>query len=135
MGDTVSPNIFPTLRYRDASAALEWLVRAFGFEEKAVFRDDDGAIQHAELRLGTGIVMFGPHRPAGWLGGKELDPLASPGIYIVVNDPEAHHDRAVAAGAEIVRELTDEDYGSREYSARDLDGYLWSFGTYDPYAS
>jgi uncharacterized glyoxalase superfamily protein PhnB len=130
------PNIFPALRYRDADAAIAWLGRAFGFEERAVHRDDAGVVQHAELQLGSGIVMLGQHRDGGWFGGREPDPLASTiGIYAVVGDVDAHHARARAAGAEIVRELTDQDYGAREYSARDLEGNLWSFGTYDPYAA
>jgi uncharacterized glyoxalase superfamily protein PhnB len=126
-------NIVPALRYRDASAAIDWLSRAFGFEEKAVHRAADGTVQHAELRLGAGMIMLGERRDDGFLGGTAPDPLASPlSLYVVVDDPDAHHDRAAAAGAEIVREPADEDYGSREYSARDLDGNLWSFGTYDP---
>lgn len=136
MSDNTHPNIFPALRYRDASAAIEWLCRAFGFEEKAVHRAGDGTVQHAELRLGAGIVMLGEHREDGFLGGTAADPLASPiSLYVVVDDPDAHHERAVAAGAEIVRGLRDEDYGSREYSARDLDGNLWSFGTYGPFTT
>ena len=127
MSATTHPNIFPALRYRDASAALEWLPRAFDFEEKAVHRGEDGTIHHAELRLGAGMIMFGQHREGGWPGGTAPDPLASPlSLYVVVDDPDAHHDRAQAAGAEIVRELADMDYGSREYSARDLEGNLWS---------
>ena len=77
--------------------------------------------------------MLGQHSPEGWMGGSAPDALASTiSIYIVVPDPDAHHERAVAAGAQVVRELDDMDYGSREYSARDLDGNLWSFGTYQP---
>jgi uncharacterized glyoxalase superfamily protein PhnB len=130
------PNIFPTLRYADASAALDWLKRAFGFEEKAVYRGEDGTIHHAELRLGAGLIMLGQSRPDDWTGGATLDPHGSPqGIYVVVDDPDAHHDRAVAAGAQIMRPLVDQDYGSREYSVRDLEGNRWSFGTYDPYAT
>jgi uncharacterized glyoxalase superfamily protein PhnB len=136
MPDATHPNIFPALRYKDANAAVDWLQRAFGFEEKEVYRGDDGIVHHAELRLGTGLVMFGQHKDDGWLGGKAPDALASTqSIYVVVADPDAHHDNAKAAGAEIVRPLTDEDYGSREYSARDLEGNLWSFGTYDPYTT
>jgi uncharacterized glyoxalase superfamily protein PhnB len=135
MTSTAHPNIFPALRYSDANAAIEWLKQAFGFEEKTVYRGDDGEVNHAELALGEGIVMLGERRPDGWLGGGAPDARASTvSIYIVVADPDAHYERARAAGTEIVRELTDEDYGSREYSARDLDGNLWSFGTYDPYA-
>ena len=127
--------VFPALRYADANVAIEWLGRAFGLREHNVYRDDDGNVGHAELRLegGGGIVMLGQHSPEGWMGGSAPDALASTvSIYIVVPDPDAHHERAVAAGAQVVRELDDMDYGSREYSARDLDGNLWSFGTYQP---
>jgi uncharacterized glyoxalase superfamily protein PhnB len=130
------PSIYPALRYTDANAAVAWLGQAFGFEEKAVFRDDDGTVQHAELRLGNGMVMLGQHRPGGFFGDDPPDPAAAAqSIYVVVEDPDAHHDRARAAGADIARGLVDQDYGSREYSARDLEGNLWSFGTYDPFAA
>jgi uncharacterized glyoxalase superfamily protein PhnB len=121
------PNIFPALRYRDANAALQWLRRAFGFTEKAVYRGDDGTVHHAELQLGAGMIMLG-ERP-------DATPSEAQTIYVVVEDPDAHHERASAAGAEIVRRLEDMDYGSREYSARDPEGHVWSFGTYDPYGS
>jgi uncharacterized glyoxalase superfamily protein PhnB len=125
--------IFPALRYRDADAALIWLQEAFGFCEHAVHRDAAGVLAHAELRLGGGLIMLGEYDPAGWFGGSPPDPLASTvSLYIVVDDPDAHHARAAAAGASIVRELIDQPYGSREYSARDCEGNLWSFGTYDP---
>jgi uncharacterized glyoxalase superfamily protein PhnB len=132
----MNPNIFPALRYRDASAAIEWLTRVFGFEEKAAHRGDDGVVHHAELRLGAGMIMLGQHRPEGWFGDSEPSPDASPtGVYVVLEDVDAHYQRARAEGADIFRELTDQDYGSREYSARDLEGNRWSFGTYDPYAA
>jgi uncharacterized glyoxalase superfamily protein PhnB len=135
MPDANRPNIFPALRYRDPDAAIAWLKEAFGFEEKAVYRDDRGVVQHAELRLGAGIVMLGPVREEGFMGGKAAEPLASPiSIYAAVGDADAHYERARAAGAQIVRELAEMEYGSREYSVRDLEGNLWSFGTYDPYA-
>ncbi|MFZ0043257.1 MAG: VOC family protein [Solirubrobacteraceae bacterium] len=128
------PNIFPAVRYRDADAALEFLKSAFGAQEKDVFRDDAGLIRHAELRFGAGIVMLGQYSEEGWMGGDPPRPLASTvSLYIVVGDPDEHCARARAAGAQIVRELVDEPYGSREYSARDPEGNLWSFGTYDPY--
>lgn len=134
LSQALRPNIFPVLRYRDAQAALDWLKRAFDFQEKAVHRGEDGTIHHAELRLGDGLIMFGQHDDGGWMGGDPPNALASTlSIYAVVADPDAHHDRAKAAGAQIVRDLADQPYGSREYSARDLEGNLWSFGTYDPY--
>jgi uncharacterized glyoxalase superfamily protein PhnB len=126
------PNIFPALHYRDPNAALEWLKRAFGFEEKAVYRGEDGQIHHAELRLGDGLVMFGG-MPADAPSPDGAQPAVT--IYVVVTDPDRHYERARAAGAEIVRELTDQPYGSREYSARDPEGNQWSFGTYDPYGA
>ena len=120
-----TPNVYPFLRYADADAALEWLGRAFGFKERAVYRSDDaaGTIHHAEIALGPGIVMFGPGDP-----GEH-------GIYVAVEDADAHYQQAKAAGAEIVREIEDTDYGSREYTARDLEGNVWSFGTYRPTVS
>ena len=120
-----APNIFPGLRYRDERAAMDWLARAFGFERHALFTDDDGAVVHAEMRLGPGIVMLGaaPECAEGF------------NIYVYVEDVDAHHARARAAGAEIVRALADTSYGSREYGARDLDGHHWYFGNYRPAAS
>jgi uncharacterized glyoxalase superfamily protein PhnB len=122
------PNIFPALRYRDGHAAIDWLVRAFGFEATAVFDTPDGGVGHAELRLGPGVIG---------LNSANSTPSASPwsgvgqGIYVCVQGVDAHHDRAKAAGAEIVTPLTDQSYGSREYAVRDPAGHLWGFGTYD----
>ena len=131
----MNPNIFPTLRYRDANAAIEWLKDVFGFEEKAVYRGDDGAVMHAELRLGAGLIMLGQHRPGGFFGDAEPSADTSPAaIYVVLEDVDAHHARAKERGADVFRDLVDQDYGSREYGARDLEGNRWSFGTYDPYA-
>ena len=129
----MSTNIFPALRYRDADAALDFLKKAFGFEEQAVHHGEDGSIGHAELRLGAGIIMFGTFRADGWLGGGKPDPLASTiSLYVVVEDPAQHYERAKAEGARIVRPMETMDYGSVEYSVRDPEGHLWSFGTYDP---
>lgn len=136
MTDQRRPSIFPAIRYRDADAAVDFLTRAFGATEKAVHRGDDGAIQHAELALGAGLVMLGQYSKEGWMGGDRPRPLASTvSIYVVIEDPDRHRAVAGEAGATIVRELVDMDYGSREYSARDPEGNLWSFGTYGPYAT
>jgi uncharacterized glyoxalase superfamily protein PhnB len=123
-------NIYPVLRYRDAHAAIDFLCEAFGFERHAVYESADGAVEHAQLSRGSGMVMlstegdgddrgYGKHAGQGWL-------------YVVVADSDAHYARAKAAGAEIIRELEDKDYGSRDYSAKDPEGNIWSFGTYDP---
>jgi uncharacterized glyoxalase superfamily protein PhnB len=132
----MSPSIIPAVRYRDADAGVQFLVSAFGAEEKEINRDDEGVIRHAELRLADGLVMVGQYSEDGWLGGDAPRPLSSTiSLYIVVADPDTHHERSTAAGARVVRELEDTSYGSREYSVRDPEGNLWSFGTYDPYAA
>ena len=82
----------------------------------------------------AGPVMVGQYLGDGWLGGEAPRPLSSTvSIYVVVDDPDRHRAVAAQAGANMVRELEDMDYGSREYSVRDPEGNLWSFGTYDPY--
>jgi uncharacterized glyoxalase superfamily protein PhnB len=122
---------FPILRYRDAHAAIEFLERAFGFERKAVYEGADGTVDHAELAFGGGVVMLGSVRDSEW--SRQAPPPGSGAVYVVVkNDVDAHHDRAKAAGAEIVYGPVDQDYGSRDYAARDPEGNLWSFGTYAP---
>lgn len=124
--DAPPPTVWPTLRSPDARALIDFLVAAFGFVEVAAF-DDDGVIQHAQLAWPEGGgVMLGDERP-GTDWGKQPGTGAS---YVVTAHPDAVHDRAVAAGAEIIRPLTDQEYGSREFIARDRDGNLWSFGTY-----
>ena len=131
----MSQTIFPALIYRDADAALAFLTAAFDAQHTAVYRDDGGRIHHAELRIAGGLIMLGEYSQSRWIG-EPLAPLGSPtGLYIVVPDPDAHYARARAAGAEIIRELVDQPYGSREYTARDPEGNRWSFGSYDPTTS
>jgi uncharacterized glyoxalase superfamily protein PhnB len=125
--------IFPALHYRDADAAIGFLKTAFGFDEKAVHRAPDNSVQHAELLLGDQLVMLGQYPAEGAMGGHPFDALASTiSLYLLVENPDTHLKRAQESGATIVREIEDTDYGSREYSARDPEGNLWSFGTYDP---
>lgn len=129
--------IIPTLRYRDAAAALDWLCRAFGFEKHMVVPGDDGSIAHAQLVFGNGMVMLGSARDDDF--GKLQKPPALGGAatqsaYIIVPDADAHHARALAAGARVVYPLRTEDYGGRGYSCLDPEGHLWNFGTYDPWA-
>lgn len=127
------PSIYPGLRYVDAPAAVEWLCRAFGFEQHLVVPNPDGTIAHAELRFGNGMVMLGSAREDS-LGMKTAGEAGyvTQSIYVYAPNVDAHHARAMGAGATIVREIDDTDYGSREYSCRDLEGNLWSFGTYLP---
>jgi uncharacterized glyoxalase superfamily protein PhnB len=121
--------IIPTLRYRDAKGAIDFLERAFGLERRSVHENDDGTVGHAELTHGRGMVMIGTARE-----GDRFD-TGRAVIYVIVDDPDAVHERAKAAGAAITMGLTDQDYGSREFAAEDPEGNVWSFGTYDPFAA
>ncbi|MET9886809.1 VOC family protein [Streptomyces sp. NPDC006430] len=125
------PSIFPTLLYRDAKAAIQLLTEAFGFTQVAVYEGDDGVVMHAELAYGTGAVMLGSKGRGGTFD-KLMEHAGPAGIYVVVDDVDAHHRRAVEHGVEIAMEPTDQDYGSRDYMARDAEGNVWSFGTYAP---
>ena len=130
-----TPNIIPGLRYLDAPAAIDWLVSVLGFEAAFVVPGDDGGIAHAQLRLGAGMIMLGSVRPGVWpVHSPRQSGLATQGVYICVADIDAHYRRAKSAGAEIIQELQDTDYGSREFALRDPEGHPWSLGTYDPYA-
>ena len=124
------PRIHPVLRYRDAPAAIDWLEQAFGFERHEIHTGEDGTtIVHAEIWFGDDEVVglssengsgpFGDHAGQGW-------------VYAVVDEPDPLYERALAAGAEVVMEIADQDYGSRDFSVRDPEGNLWSFGTYEP---
>lgn len=129
--------VIPTLRYRDAAAAIEWLCKAFGFEKHLVVPGENGSIAHAQLVFGNGMIMLGSARddefgdlqqpPSNVGGGVSQSP------YIIVEDVDKHYARAIAAGAEIVMEIKDEAYGGRSYSCRDPEGFLWNFGSYDPW--
>jgi uncharacterized glyoxalase superfamily protein PhnB len=122
--------IYPSLRYHDARAGIDFLVAAFGFTENEIHAGDDGIIRHAELGGFGGIVMLGTE-PAG--GDPPWGEHAGQSwLYLSTEQPDALYERAVAAGAVVVRELQDTDYGSREFSVRDPEGNVWSFGTYAP---
>lgn len=129
--------MIPTLRYKDAAAAVDWLCEAFGFEKHLVIPDEDGTITHAQLVFGNGMVMLGSACDDEF--GKLQQPpsstssVVSQSPYIIVEDVDKHYARAVASGAEVVIPIKDEDYGGRDYSCRDPEGFLWNFGTYNPW--
>ena len=131
--------IMPSLRYRNAPAAIDWLCTVLGFARHAVYANPDGTIAHAELTIGGGMIMLGSgkndeygrcFKSPGEIGGVETR-----SSYIVVSDADAVYARAKAAGGKIVRELQNTDYGSREFSVKDPEGHSWSVGTYNPWAS
>ncbi|MEV6573862.1 VOC family protein [Streptomyces sp. NPDC051577] len=124
-------SVYPTLLYRDAKAAIQLLTEAFGFTQVAVYEGEDGAVMHAELSYGNGAVMLGSKGRGGQFD-KVMAEAGPTGVYVVVDDVDAHHRRAVEHGVEVLMEPTDQDYGSRDYMARDAEGNVWSFGTYAP---
>jgi uncharacterized glyoxalase superfamily protein PhnB len=121
--------LYPVLRYGDAHAAIDFLERAFGFHSHVVHENEQGAIVHAELRFADQVVLLS----SVGIG----DPVYDKGqgralVYVALDHVDTLHDTAKAAGADIVMPPTDQDYGARDFSARDLEGNIWSFGTYRP---
>ena len=137
LAKNTTATIVPSLRYRDAPAAVEWLSEAFGFEKHLVVPGEDGTIAHAQLVFGNGMIMLGSARDDDF--GRLQQPLDAPdssvsqSAYVIVNDVDAHHARASAAGARVVMPPEDQDYGGRLYACRDPEGNLWNFGSYDPW--
>ncbi len=129
--------IIPTMRYKDAAKAIEWLCRAFGFKKHLVVPGPNNTIAHAELTLGNGMIMLGSIvqneygrliKQPSEIGGAETQ-----APYLILEDPDAHYRQAKASGAEIIFEIKDEDYGGRGYTCRDLEGHIWNFGSYNPW--
>ena len=117
--------IVPYLLYKDCEAALDWLERAFGFEEELRYTGAEGYVNHAEMRLGDALIFMG-NPGEGYRNPKEIG-HETVGLYVYVDDVDAHFERARAAGAVIREEPADQEYGERRYSARDPEGHLWYF--------
>jgi len=129
------PTLCPCLAYRDAPAAIAWLEQAFGLKIlMTVPGDTPDVIVHSELALGDEVVMVYSAQDGDAMNMKS--PLDLGGInqslYFVVDEVDARFARAKAAGAEVVREPTDEEYGGRDWVVKDPEGHYWSFGTYRP---
>ena len=129
--------IIPCLRYRDAHAAIEWLCKAFGFEKQAVYENEDGGVEHAQLTFGNGMVMLGEVRDNEFgqhiaqpdeISGRETQCAC-----VIVSNCKSHYQQAKAAGALIVDDYAEKDYGGAGYSCHDPEGHLWYFGSYDPW--
>jgi uncharacterized glyoxalase superfamily protein PhnB len=129
--------IIPCLRYRDAPSAIEWLCEVFGFKKQVVFPHPDGTIAHAQLTFGNSMIMIGSVVPSEFgrmmkqpdeIGGAETQ-----APYVFVADADAIYQKAKAAGSVIEIDIKDNPQGGRGFSCRDLEGHLWSFGTFDPW--
>jgi uncharacterized glyoxalase superfamily protein PhnB len=116
--------ITPYLLYDDAGAALDFLSRAFGFEETRRMTSDSGRVSHAEMTYRGGEIFLGqppqPSSPRSYGGTTVL-------VCVYVDDVDVHCEKARAAGAEIVDEPADQDYGERRYHCRDPEGHSWYF--------
>ncbi|NAS12154.1 VOC family protein [Poritiphilus flavus] len=131
-------SIIPTMRYRNAKRAINWLCKAFGFERHLVVEGENDTIAHAQLIYGNSMIMLGSIKDDeyGKMFGtpEDLNGLNTQAPYIIVKEIDLHYKNAVAEGAEIVMDIRDEDYGGRAYSCRDREGHIWNFGSYDPWA-
>jgi uncharacterized glyoxalase superfamily protein PhnB len=137
--------VVPFIAYEDASAAIAWLTEAFGFveDESARYTDDDGTITHAELSLEGGLIYLSTPTPAYQSPKRHRDTCGAArrwldnewvidGLFVQVTDVDAHHARANAAGATVLREPTEPGIGHRIYTAEDLEGHRWMFGQRTP---
>ncbi len=130
--------VIPSLRYRDAHAAIAWLTRVFGFTAQAVYDGPDNTVAHAQLTLGRGMIMLGSASNSGGsaeslVQPEEIGNRATGQIYLVVPDIEAVYAAAQAAGA-VTHPLREMDYGGRGFGCSDPEGHLWAVGEYDPWA-
>jgi uncharacterized glyoxalase superfamily protein PhnB len=127
-----APRLYHTMRCRDAEAMIAWLKGVLGFTERVVYRKN-GKVVHAEMAFGSSILMLGADRDNdhGRLVG-DLKARRTDAVYLAVDDPDALYKKVKAFGAKIEADVHDTDYGSRDFSARDPEGGLWSFGTYWP---
>lgn len=128
--------VIPCLRYRNAPTAIDWLCDAFGFQRQAVYQEGE-IVVHAQLVFGNGMLMLSSVQPGAW-GSNMIQPdevggMETQSACVIVNDADAHYARAKAAGAQILIDIADQDYGGRGYGCRDIEGHIWWFGTYDPW--
>jgi uncharacterized glyoxalase superfamily protein PhnB len=132
--------IIPGLRYHDAHAAIDWLVRVLGFHKQAVYEGAGNTVAHAQLTLGSGMVMLGSASNTSPYADYLLHPSdaggrSTPPIYIMVADCDPVYTNAQSQGAQIVQELRTMDYGGKAFTLRDPEGYLWAVGEYDPWVT
>jgi len=129
--------IIPAMRYRDCVAAIEWLCAAFGFEKNAVYMGEGNTVAHAQLTFGNGMVMLGSvkndEHSQRMAQPDEIGMRETQSACLIVSDADAIYATAKAAGAEMVMDLREMDYGGKAFTCRDPEGHLWSIGTYDPW--
>jgi uncharacterized glyoxalase superfamily protein PhnB len=119
-----APMLCPYIYYADGNAAMEFLTNAFGFKERSRHVDQDGTLRHGEVQQGNVVVMLGS--PPDYKNPKQLGAVTV-GMYMYVDDVDAHYAKAKAAGADIQSEPTTQDYGDRNYGVLDPEGHQWWF--------
>jgi uncharacterized glyoxalase superfamily protein PhnB len=124
--------IFPLLRYQDARAAIRSLCAQFGFTELFSVPPSGPDVRHAQLALGSNVIMLGSVRPGEALTSPKAIGVSTQALCVFVEDLDAHFERARAAGANITTSIAATDFGAREYHALDGEGHAWTFGTYRP---
>ncbi len=134
--------IIPSLRYHDAHAAIDWLVRVFGFEKQAVYDGPKNTVMHAQLTRGKGMVMLGSAIDSDnvyarrWIDVKETGGRETVGLCIIADSDDdcvAIYEHAKTAGVEIVQELNSPEYGGKSFSCCDPEGHIWWVGSYNPW--
>lgn len=130
--------IIPAMRYRDCVAAIEWLCKALGFEKQAVYMGEGNTVMHAQLTFGNGMIMLGSIQNGTEYSKQMIQPdeigkKETQHACLIVSDADAIYATAKAAGAEMVTDIKEMDYGGKAFSCRDPEGHFWSIGTYDPW--
>jgi uncharacterized glyoxalase superfamily protein PhnB len=129
--------IIPAIKYEQCRSAIDWLCTVFGFEAHFIVEGPGDTVAHAQLTLGEHMIMVGStdttdfgvlNVPPGHVGGK-----VTTSLYVCVEDPDIRFTHVVSAGAEIAVTLKEEDHGGKSFSCRDLEGHLWTFGSYNPW--
>ena len=122
------PRVTPNVFYDDLGAALDWLGKAFGFEKRMSIPGSDGGLIHAEMQFADGVIMMSPTSDQEtWTSPRSIDGAVTIGLYVYVDDVDAHCEKARSAGAKIVAELEDMFWGDRTYVAEDLERHRWTF--------
>ena len=114
--------------YEDSATALEWLEKAFGFKTRQKIPGPEGQIMHSELEYEDGLIFVGQACPdEKKTSPQTLDGAMTSGLYIYVDNVDAHCERSRDAGAKILQEPEDTFYGDRNYTAQDPEGHHWKF--------
>ena len=133
-------SIIPCLSYNDAPAAIDWLCKSFGFQKKMVVPAGENKIAHAQLTIGDSMIMVNSSGMETEFSKliktpSEVGSVVTQTPYVILSAEEidAHYENAKSNGAKIIQQLAEQDYGGKNFSCYDIEGHLWSFGSYDPW--